>query len=424
MSPDLEHGFGTGLRAQLRLKQGDAAEPAPEVTAPPEPEQHEQAPATAEAEIGALRAELEEALNREQQLRDALQHHVEAHERELAAGRDLALQEAEVQQDTARLAERESDLDERERVVHDLHERVADERRELNLRRTELLGEEARIVELGLNNEGRTAEIDAASIGRENIAAELARQIAEHAERERALNITRAEAIAREEAVRVREEAAGARERDLLTAESEVERVRARLQERVTAIASRESDTDARLAARESGVADREASLGAWEERVRAQADRVERERTGHGRASEEAFTLLAELELREEAIKLRETDLNRRQTLREVEAPQIQARDQLLARGEAHLTSLRDELDRREELAAHASHELAEREASVGQIEHELRLREAKLDAELELRADKLERLAEEVAERERLLGEREQELAVYVGELQQQIA
>ena len=243
MSPDLEHGFGTGLRAQLRLKQGDAAEPAPEVTAPPEPEQHEQAPAPAEAEIGALRAELEEALNREQQLRDALQHHVEAHERELAAGRDLALQEAEVQQDTAKLAERETDLDERERVVHDLHERVADERRELNLRRTELLAEEARIVELGLHTDGRTAEIDAASIGRENTAAELARQLAEHAERERALNIARAEASAREEAIRVREEAAGARERDLLTAESEVERVRARLQERVTAIASRESDT-------------------------------------------------------------------------------------------------------------------------------------------------------------------------------------
>src|SRR5581483_1365759 len=107
---------------------------------------------------------------------------------------------------------------------------------------------------------------------------------------------------------------AGARERDLGIAEHEAERVRERLQERVQAVAAREDDVEGRLGAREAAVvqaetrlADREAALSAWEERVRAQAERVERERTGHGRASQEAFTLMAELERREETLRHRE---------------------------------------------------------------------------------------------------------------------
>ena len=111
MSPEVEKGFGTGLRAQLRLKQGDVA-PAPEATPPiepvpePEPEAEQQLAAPEPALVDELRAELEEALEREQHLREALQHHIEAHERELAAGRDCALQEAGVEIGRASCRER------------------------------------------------------------------------------------------------------------------------------------------------------------------------------------------------------------------------------------------------------------------------------------------------------------------------------
>ena len=45
---------------------------------------------------------------------------------------------------------------------------------------------------------------------------------------------------------------------------------------------------------------------------MRTQAERAERERTGQGRAAQEAFALMAELEQRENALKLRESELAR----------------------------------------------------------------------------------------------------------------
>ena len=53
-----------------------------------------------------------------------------------------------------------------------------------------------------------------------------------------------------------------------------------------------------------------------------------------------------------------------------------------------------------------------------------ELRLREARLGAELELRSEKLERLEDELAERDGRLSECERDLANYVGELQRTVA
>jgi predicted nucleic acid-binding Zn-ribbon protein len=179
------------------------------------------------------------------------------------------------------------------------------------------------------------------------------------------------------------------------------------------------------LSERENAIADKEASLAAWEERVQAQAERMDRERTGHSRASQEAFTLMAELERREEALSLREQDISSRgSALHEAEGMKLVGREQMLARAEAHLASLREQLDRREEKAAKAEADYAERLSQVEATEDSLRKREARLGAELELRADKLETLAEEITERERRMSEREQDLAAYVGELQQQIA
>jgi hypothetical protein len=109
MNAEFEQGFGTGLRAQLARKSGvpvepQAIEPEPAPVAVPSLEE----PTIADADD--IRAELERALLREQGLQEALQHHVEAHERELAAGRDLALKETEVEQQASRLAAAEAKL--------------------------------------------------------------------------------------------------------------------------------------------------------------------------------------------------------------------------------------------------------------------------------------------------------------------------
>src|SRR5262249_47266322 len=334
MSPETEHRCGTGLRAQLQRKQGEVE---PEVVAealPVEAEEPELEPRFEEApappvlddpfddgfddsfddpaptivqapppELAEVRGELEDALRREQQLRDALQHHIEAHERELEAGRELALREAEVEQASARVAARDSELQDRERRLEEQHEYVASDRRELNLYRTELVAEEARLAQLGVQVDAKTADLETADVERAEHAPELARQLRAVAERERELkrertelDQRRAETIAREDALRTRDEAGGARERDLRTAELEIERVQARLQERVEAVAARESSTVSRLTKLEAELTEREAALAAWEERVRSQADRAERERAAPRRAAHPAFALTAQL--------------------------------------------------------------------------------------------------------------------------------
>ena len=99
-------------------------------------------------------------------------------------------------------------------------------------------------------------------------------------------------------------------------------------------------------------------------------------------------------------------------------------AREQMLARSEAHLARSASSSTGARRQAAKAANDCSERLSQVEAHEDELRQREARLGADLELREDKLERLAEQVADRERRLTDREQDLASYVGELQQQIA
>jgi uncharacterized protein (DUF3084 family) len=439
MSHEIEHGFGTGLRAQLQRKQGNGDAP------PVEPFELDQVPvivSPAVPELSSVRVELEQALLREQQLREALQHEIEAHERELAAGHDLALRQAEAEQLTAKAGAFESELEERERVLAERLNEVANERRELNLRRTELIADEARLTELAVHVEGRAADLDSADREGAEAAAELAKQLAAIGERERELKRERAAVDERrggaearvqareqglrehDEGVRVREQAVAGRERQLQGEAGELERERARLQERAEAVASREADIAGRLEAREEQLADREAALGAWEERVSAQSERVDRERAGHGHASQEAFSLMAQLEQREAALKLREVEFGRLSAFREIEAPKQQAREELLARDEATLATLRNHLDEREERAAKAAEELLVRAGALGHAEEDLRRRDARLGAELELQADKLECLAEGLAERERLLEERERDLAGYVSEVQERFS
>lgn len=452
MSGELENGFGSGLRAQLQRKRGEPGDDASQAIelALAEPEQVPVVVQATVPELASLRAELEAALTRERELRDALQHQLEAYERGLAADTDLALRQAEVEQATSRVDTRNAELAERERALEEQEERLASERRELNFHRTNIVSEEARLAELGVHVDARAAELESNDHDHAHASAEIAKQLAAIAERERVFRGERTEAearlSAREQAVvqqetklQTREEAAGARERDLIAAEREAERVRSRLQERVQVIAGREDDVDGRLTARETTIAetesrlgDREAALSAWEERVRAQADRVERERAGHGRASQEAFTLMAELEQREETLKTqeeacrrREFELNQREAAAtDAESSKTQAREQLLARGEAHLTTVRDQLAKREERVAATERTLSERVTEAATAEDELRHREAHLGAELELRAEKLDLLREELKERQRRLDEREHDLAAYVGELQREIA
>jgi len=454
MSPETEHGFGTGLRAQLQRKQDEAetteapprseAEAAAEVEALAPEEQFlepvEEQPfddhvnvivQASVPELAELRSELEAALRREQDLRDALQHQIEVREHDLEASRDLALREAEAEQAATRVAAREGELERREQVLADQLEQIANERREVNLHRTELVAEEARLAELGVQVDSMHADLEFADHDRAQAAAELARQLGMLAERERELkrertelDQRRADTIAKEDALRTRDEATGARERDLRAAELENERVQTRLQERAEAVAERETVTGARLNKLEAELADREAALAAWEERVRSQAERAERERTGHGRAAQEAFALMAELEQRENALKLREVELARAAAARQNDTKQADEREQLVARGEASLSTLREELELRVEQTEKRELEVARRTSELQEGSDELRLREARLGAELELRAEKLDQLEDELAERERRLAERERDLASYVGELQRTVA
>ena len=62
----------------------------------------------------------------------------------------------------------------------------------------------------------------------------------------------------------------------------------------------------------------------------------------------------------------------------------------------------------------------IAERTRQLAQADEDMRLREARLLAEVELREDKLEALERNIAEREELIGFRERDLTAYVGEIQ----
>jgi chromosome segregation ATPase len=168
------------------------------------------------------------------------------------------------------------------------------------------------------------------------------------------------------------------REVSLKGAGAELERERARAQEMLDQVAAREVALEKKIEAREKMLSNGEGALTMWEGRLREQAERLERERNGHSHASQEAFALLAELEQREARV------------------------------GD------------REEKLLEAEEKTAERAAELTRTEEELRLREARLLADVELREDKLERLERNISEREELITFRERDLTAYVGQIQ----
>lgn len=405
MSHETESGFGTGLRAQLARLQESEAEPAaePAVTEAEEAlavivdlaSEPEPAPEEPE-EVSSLRAELEAALARERDLKETIEHHVEAHERELANSRDLALREAEVEQALARLETAQAELDEQKLLVTIEREQFETQRAEIAGLRTELVAEKARVDELAVQTDLRTAELVSADRERAQASSQIAHQLASIAERERELKRERAEldalrskneahlaTVARSveaerEALAQTDQDRARREATLRAEAADWERKQGELARREEEIATREASLESRFEARERMLANGQARLNDWEARLREQGERLERERSGHGHASQEAFALLAELEQREQSV----------------------------AERESHL------LTAAEALKGHDEELNAEKDA--------LRRREASLLAELELREDKLERRERDVAEREELIDHRERDLGAYVGELQ----
>ena len=191
--------------------------------------------------------------------------------------------------------------------------------------------------------------------------------------------------VARENALREldnatlsRQQSVAQREVALSGAAAELERERARVQELLDGVAQRELAMTKKLDARERMLTNGEGALAAWEARLREQSERLERERAGHGHASQEAFALLAELEQREARLVEREGRL----------------------------------LDSEDALAA--------RSGEIAKAQEELRIREARLFADIELREDKLEARERNIAEREELIEFRERDVREYVGQIQ----
>jgi chromosome segregation ATPase len=447
LTHETEHGFGTGLRAQLARRHGpseavEAVEVTPRAPAPPaEPVGLEPEPTPdpqLEQELEAMRKQLGEALARERELRESLEHHVEAYERGLEADRDQALRLAVVEQDATKLEHAEANLSEREERLTSLTSDVAKERRELTVRRTELLTEEARLAELGVQLDARLAEAEAAETERTQAVAELAKRLAAIGDRERDLQRDRAaletakgevaalvasrEQAAREaeESLRQRERSATGRERALDAAEADIARERARLQERAQAFASRESQLEQRFALRTAELDEQQTSLAQLERSLGAQEERLKRERAGQGHTTQEAFALLSELERRETDVRRREAELERRES--ELGERHTLAQSEV-ARGD-ELAELREQLERRQSRTEELESRLTARLSALQQAEHELRLRDARAEAELDLREQRLLDLLSEIEVRERRADERERDLVGYVGEVQQRLA
>ncbi|MDX6470927.1 MAG: hypothetical protein QOF75_2730 [Gaiellaceae bacterium] len=405
MTYETETGFGSGLRAQLERNLG--VEPSP--TAEEQPEEAVESvdrtvvPLLDAPDLPAVdpvQVELEAALDREQQLREALEHQVEAYERELTAGGDLRLRETEAEQLAARLDAARAQIEEQELMIRIQRDQLETDRSEIAAQRSELVAEEARVVELASHIDSRSLELESAANERAQAAAHLAQQLAAIAERERELKreraaidarrveaethlTTREDAIARLDAAAVRrEQAVAQRELEIHRVIAAAARERAALDELAEVVATREVSADKRNDARERMLTNGEAALAAREKRLREQAERLDRERAGHGQASQEAFALLAELEQREEGV-------------RALEAKALAAEAQTVQRAN--------------ELAASAE---------------ELRRREARLGVDLDIREDRLDEREHAIAERERCIAERERDLGVYVGQLQDQFS
>jgi len=414
--PETEHGFGTGLRSKLERQQNggvDAvvAEETPVAAAASAPV--DVIVQATVPELDNVRGELQAALEREHILRD------EAH----AACRAAAERESELEAWTVELQERETLLG---RKVEDLER----EQHAVIERHTEIVAEYARVQELSGHAESRVEELETAERDRAEAAAQIAKQVAEVAERERELKRERAafaarqqeaeaRVTARELAVRERDVTVGQRERDMRDAETESAGVRARLdarerslqatEERLAHTASeveeRRVAVDAALDERTHSVADSESALQAWEQRLRSEAERLLDERSEHGVTSQDAFALMAELESRE-------TDLANRET----EVHEAQARLQAVSvDGNTDDLTLRrrtKEIDERESAIVAQEAELNRRLAAAGRDERDNDL-VARLRDELKSREDDIASREQFFAERRERIESREAVLA-----------
>ena len=478
MKHETEKGFGTGLRSKLeRTQNGGSIEPevvepvAVVVSAPVDVIVQGTVP-----ELDAMRGELQAALEREQILRE------ETH----AACRAVAERESQLESWTAELQEREEAIGRRSDELEREHRTLVD-------RHTEIVSEYARVQELSSHAESRVDELQGAERDRAEAAAEIAKQLASLSERERELKRERAAYDARQQEAesRLASRESTLRERDVTVAERE-RRVRdadtgaagmrarleardqslaaneARLTQEVAALEDQRAAVEATLDERARSVADGEAALQVWEQRLRAEAERMQDERTEHGVTSQDAFALMAELETRESALAKREAevldaqsrlqaasavaprdrDLDERETAlvaREAELNrrlataarderdndlveqlriELRKREDEVAAREQFFADRRERIEAREERLVFVERDLAEKTAQTERLEDDLRFQSARHEADLELREDKVDERLHDVEERERRLEQREADLSTYVISVQERFS
>ena len=384
MTHDTESGFGTGLRAQLQKKRNPQAEPA----APPDLLSVLDEPLTVEmeevddaADVEWLRMELETARDRERKIAA-----------ELAEAQAAIERAGDVQQLASRTEALRAEIEERDVVLRIQLDQVETDRADAVRIRTELVAEQARLEELARHIDSRGHELESAGQERAQAGAHIAQQLAALAERERELKREQAvldarrqgeetRVASREDAIRKKDESLRRREETLADREQTTHAAIAELRAREQALEGRDAAFAKQSDARERMLANGEAALAAWERRLRSLGERLEREQSGQGQASRDAFELLAELERREEAVGHREGKL------------------------------------------LEAEESFASRSGMLDEAESALRLRDARLHVDLDLREDTLEDRERAVGERERLMDMRERELAAYVSELQGQL-
>ena len=90
----------------------------------------------------------------------------------------------------------------------------------------------------------------------------------------------------------------------------------------------------------------------------------------------------------------------------------------------EKTVSSRRERLELREARLLRLEQEIVDRGEALDQLEDEVRVHEARREAELELREDRLEERLRELAEREARMEQREHDLAGYVATVQQRFS
>jgi chromosome segregation ATPase len=422
--PETERGFGTGLRSKLERQQNGGADELtleePPAAAPAPPVAVDVIVQATVPELDNVRGELQAALEREHILRD------EAH----AACRAAAEREAELEAWVSELQERELLL---ERKTEDLER----EQHAVIERHTEIVAEYARVQELSGHAESRVEELETAERDRAEAAAQIAKQVAEVAERERELKRERsafaarqqeseARVTARELAVRERDVSVGQKERELRDAETEAVGTRARLDARERSLQATEERleqqgreleehrvaTELALDERTRALAETEAALQTWEQRLRTEAERLLDERNEHGTTSQDAFALMAELESRELDLAKRETELHESQARLQAVSDDANGDDLISRRRmkeiderEAALVAREAELNRQ---AAATARDERDKDL-VTQLREELKSREEDIAAREQFFAERRER----IESRDALLTRREREIA-----------